>query len=583
MNSENNDAPSCTLNQIENVKRCNQCNKIPLIELIERNNEYYIKYNCENGHKDEINLEHYLKNNKNSLNKIDCFECKKKQENNFLRFCYCINCKQVLCINCITSHTDKQHQINYLSRYDSTCLEHNQYFAHYCKNCNKNICLLCLNNHQQHNIILLSQIFINDDYLQTIKNKEKDIFKIKNIKNEIIEELKKQIKLIEDIYLKYEKNMNLLSCLINNLMNTYIYEKKLNNYNYEIIENLKLIEKIKFPIIDFGNCKNIYEKSEKFISFYNIKEDNKINDNNKIKENIKKFNILNNKISNTLNYHTDSVNQIILLKDGRIASSSNDNSIIIYNKEDYSIQLQIKNLDSYVYNIIQGSNGYIFASLYSGTISIFKLTSLTSYQNIQNIKAHNNAVNKIIELKDGRYVSCSYDKTIKIWKFNNNELILDKTLNQDNSISSIMELKENEIISTPYGNSSIIFWNINELKIISQINQIECRGVWNIISKLLNDIIIVGGTKYIYLINNYNLINKIEINSNCYSVCYLYDGSILTGHKNGYIKQWDLNNNELKLIGEKKVHDDRIRVISQLKNDLILSGSEDNKINIYKI
>ena len=61
-----------------------------------------------------------------------------------------------------------------------------------------------------------------------------------------------------------------------------------------------------------------------------------------------------------------------------------------------------------------------------------------------------------------------------------------------------MELKENEIISTPYGNSSIIFWNINELKIISQINQIECY-CWNIISKLLNDIIIVGGTKFIYL------------------------------------------------------------------------------------
>ena len=64
--------------------------------------------------------------------------------------------------------------------------------------------------------------------------------------------------------------------------------------------------------------------------------------------------------------------------------------------------------------------------------------------------------------------------------------------------------------------------------------------------------------------------------------CYLYDWSILT-HENGYIKQWDLNNNEWKLIGEKKVHDDRIRVISQLKNDLILTGSEDKKINIYKI
>jgi hypothetical protein len=271
MNSENNDAPSCTLNQIENVKRCNKCNKIPLIELIERNNEYYIKYNCENGHKDEINLEYYLNNNKNSLNKIDCFECKKKQENNFLRFQYCVTCKKVLCNNCIFNHFDKQHQTNNLSRYDSTCLEHNQYFSYYCKNCNKNICLLCLYNHKNHNTISLFDQIINDNYLDKIKNKEKDILKIKNIKNEIIEEFKKQIKLIEEIYLKYEKNMNLLNNLINNIMNTYIYEKKLNNYNYEIIVNLKEIEKIKFSIPDFSSCKNIYEKSEIFISFYEMK------------------------------------------------------------------------------------------------------------------------------------------------------------------------------------------------------------------------------------------------------------------------------------------------------------------------
>ena len=84
----------------------------------------------------------------------------------------------MLCNNCIYNHINKLHQYIPLSRYDSICLEHNQSFSHYCKNCNKNICLLCLNNHQQHNIILLSQIFINDDYLQIIKTKEKDILKI---------------------------------------------------------------------------------------------------------------------------------------------------------------------------------------------------------------------------------------------------------------------------------------------------------------------------------------------------------------------------------------------------------------------
>ena len=81
MNNESNDAPVCTYNELENIKRCNQCYKIPLIELIKRNNKYFIKYNCENGHSDEINLEDYLNhNNRNSINKIDCFECIKKPE-----------------------------------------------------------------------------------------------------------------------------------------------------------------------------------------------------------------------------------------------------------------------------------------------------------------------------------------------------------------------------------------------------------------------------------------------------------------------------------------------------------------------
>ena len=36
---------------LSNIKRRSNCNKTPLIELIERNNEYFIKYNCKNNHK----------------------------------------------------------------------------------------------------------------------------------------------------------------------------------------------------------------------------------------------------------------------------------------------------------------------------------------------------------------------------------------------------------------------------------------------------------------------------------------------------------------------------------------------------
>jgi WD40 repeat protein len=409
---------------------------------------------------------------------------------------------------------------------------------------------------------------------------------------------KKKIKFIEEVYSKYEKNYNLQISLINNLIDSYIFEKKLNNYNFEIIQNLKNIEKIRLSFPDFSLCKSIFEKTETFISFYkkdelkivgkrNICKKQKIK-NSFSKDNFQKnkFQILESKILNKLAEHKSDVNHIILLEDGRIASSSNDNTILIYNKDNNKIELKIENEDTIFY-IIQAVNGYIIASETTGSILIYKLTSLTSFELIQKIKAHNGYVRKTIEIEDRRLISCSDDKSIKIWKFIDNQYILENTLNQYNKseINSVIEINNDIIVSTPWGIGSVVFWNIKELKIVSEIEKIECMWCWNILKKISNDFFLVGGKKYIYLFSiiNYNLINKFEIDSICYSVCCLLDGSILTGHQNGNIKQYNLINNELKLIGEKNYHSKEIRVITQLKNNLILSGSSDNTINVYKI
>ena len=89
---------------------------------------------------------------------------------------------------------------------------------------------------------------------------------------------------------------------------------------------------------------------------------------------------------------------------------------------------------------MQGSNDYIFISLYSGKIVIIKLTSFTSFIIIQNFNSHNDILRIIIELKDGRYASYSANKR----KFIDNGLILDSKINSD-KVSSIEE-GENEII-----------------------------------------------------------------------------------------------------------------------------------------
>ena len=76
---------------------------------------------------------------------------------------------------------------------------------------------------------------------------------------------------------------------------------------------------------------------------------------------------------------------------------------------------------------MQTKNGNIIASLSWGFILVIKLTS-TSYEIIQKIKAHDKTVEKTIEIKDGRLISCAKDKKMKIWKYFNNQYILENIL-----------------------------------------------------------------------------------------------------------------------------------------------------------
>ena len=171
-----------------------------------------------------------------------------------------------------------------------------------------------------------------------------------------------------------------------------------------------------------------------------------------------------------------------------------DSSILIYNKEMNNINLMIKEHNKKIFNIYQSSNGNILECCTGGLISIYELTSLNSYKCIQSFKAHDAGVGNIIELKDGRFISCSDDKTIKIWKLTNNQLLFENILieNKQNSFSNLFEYEENKLILSPIQEGSIIFWDINKLKRLNEIKDIECYWSWNVMKKFNNDIIVVG-------------------------------------------------------------------------------------------
>jgi len=365
------------------------------------------------------------------------------------------------------------------------------------------------------------------------------------------------------------------------------------------------LKKNGFNIINYQDkiyetINNIKNKFNNLLSIFFKMDDKK--DNN--------FKIYKSKKIKTISPHTGIVEKIILLKDGRLAFAIYHRpiSILIYNADNFSIDLKIDNLDNSIEDLMQTKTGNIIASLLRGLILVIKLTS-TSYEIIQKFRAHEETVEKTIEIKDGRLISCGGDKKMRIWKNNNNQYIYENILylekamkeksyireqgficcfmrrdyNEFHSIDDILELKNNVIVSISNEDSLIIFWNIKNLEIICQIKNWYIYGL-NKLKKLSNNLFIIGGEEYLYLFSslNYKLINKIEIYSKCVNICCLSDGKILTGHKDGKIRQYNLINNELKLIGEKKCHNGLIKDIIQLKEDSIISCSDDKEVNIYK-
>ena len=466
---------------------------------------------------------------------------------------------------------------------------------------NKNIynCILRLNDNQMKiKIEILSNNikYIGEKSIYEIKLENSNFIGLNN--DEFFEELcdaksfklKKKNKLIfEIIVIMFRKEMYIdieLEEIINNKNNG------INNNNK--IENKKLVKE-KDEII----YKNLIVKLKDMIKMKNErikllqKELNKINENNINNDNIKNeenlyknFNInLKNPLC-TLDNHQDYIYCLTLLNDGRFASGSRDNTIIIYNLEIYLPDIIIKEHNDYISCLIQLKNGNLASSSGDKTIKLFDIKE-NEYKIIQILNIHSNYVNKIIELYNNYLVSCSDDLTIIFYNKNNSIYKKDFSISVSKSISNIIQTKQNEIVYSTE-DKKINFYDIKERKIKSIIENINfntegIRTWFCIIKKYL---LLIPGYEMISIIN-VNEYKKIrEINIPCskwiYGICILNSNMIITGDYNKGLKQWKIEGDNLILFSRKEMaHFSYINVILNLGNGHIATGSNDYTIKIW--
>ena len=388
-----------------------------------------------------------------------------------------------------------------------------------------------------------------------------EINKAFKIKKEI-EEFQKQI---NEEFDNLKRKMDEI-IFLKNFLFSFENLKKYFIYNYNIVHNLKELKNI----VEYNQVKK-YE----FLSKYA----------NKLINLLKKGNY------KTIKKHTNYVDHIKILPDGRLSSCSEDGTINIYDKQNYKLEQKIKVGSGVVY-IESLTNNSIIACCFDGTLKIYEINNDDS-KFIKQLEGHKNIALKVIKIGN-KLISCSRDKTMKIWEINehNNYNCIKTITISDNDINTnILQINENKMITSAQTSNYIKFFDIkNDFKEITTIKNISVNWSWNSMLMINESILLVGGSDKngIYLIdtNNYQIISNIYKDFGIYSAIKLKNENILIGcnDNNFHLIEYKFDNSKKDLVKIKSkecAHTNCIAGLIELNDGSIISCSIDYSIKFW--
>ena len=591
-----------------NINRfhCRNCFNTPLLGIKYSSEEILMQECCKCNHKYVTNLEIFHKNYTNY--KINCLKCKKEIDN--LNYNFCLKCINYYCDKCIIFHNYNNpfHKIIKANDNLNICTKHNQSFYAYCLDCPTPLCLYCSEKHLKHNIFNYFEQIINKEEIEKYKNliekSKQKLIEYNIISKEIINQLKEQVESIVkglDIFSKMnEYELDIIKSILN------MYEESHNKslLNYEIIQNVKNIlqfndffgnfsvitgtiplnEKIKNINLFLSNKNNYILKDSsidnKFLQNHYLYNENNNNDNyndlnlnvsNKFFEEMKCFKIL--------SEHQNEVYCLKILKDGRLASTSKDKSIKIYETKNFTVDLTITDHTESVYYITQLFDERLLSCSNDRKMLIIKLNN-KNYFIDQILIGHSLGIIKAIQLKNGDIASSSIDNTIKIWKENkkNNIFQCQNTISvHSNNIHSILEIPiTNELVSSSNQEKTLRFFNLITYENNDTIKEITPCGFMGVLYLIDNNILAVGTTIGLSLINiiEHKEIIKMKLNS-IYSFYRLKSGSLLTGEGKA-IQEWK------NIVKKHEIHKGNVTSFAQFNNGILATCSLDKSIILYQ-
>lgn len=280
-----------------------------------------------------------------------------------------------------------------------------------------------------------------------------------------------------------------------------------------------------------------------------------------------------------INYDV-SIHHILLLHDGRIAPCSWGSSVNIINIDNDKCELTLTGHQDTVTYISQLENEKLITCSRDKSIKIWVITKTTVMceQTIKN--AHNNWINKIIPLSKDRMGSCSSDKTIKIWSSTPPYTIISTMAGHKNLVSSIIQLKGQEFLLSGGEDKTMRIWSLSSFLCVTLITNIYFNR---------RNVIEIG--KYIAIAcgNNIKLINSLtfqiekSIEDNrvgiIWSLIELRDNNILCGDSEGRFFLYNIGSNTVNI--KDNAHEGGISSLMNINDHTFLSGSSIFSIKVW--